>query len=119
MGDEELASSLPEVIRIDEERLDGVVREAQKADRRIGGGGQDPPRERVAGQLRGDERAERDDVALGEKVMGGADGAFPELEQPLAVVGARASNGNRFRSGRHSVQRRLVGRAASASGRGD
>ncbi len=86
MRHEELASALPEVVRVDEQRFDRVAAVAEESDRRLGGGNQDPPVDGVACQLRGDERAESDDITVREKGMRGPHGPLPQFEQPLAIL---------------------------------
>src|SRR5512146_889764 len=105
---EELASPLPVVVRVDEQRFNRVVREAQKADRTFRSGHQHPPVDGAAGQLLRHEGAQRSDVTLREEVMRGANGPFPHLEQALTVLRARGSYLH--------VHSRIVQTASTASG---
>ena len=73
------------VVRVDEQRFYRIAREAQEADCSLRGGCQHPPIDCVARQFLGDEWAECYDVAILKKMMRGANGALPQLEQSLAV----------------------------------
>src|SRR5215203_5524570 len=89
---QELASPLPVVVRVDEQRFNRVAREAQEADQSLLGGYQHPPIDCVARQFLGDEWAECYDVAILKKMMRGANGALPQLEQSLAVFYLRGAH---------------------------
>ena len=88
---EESASTLSVVLRINEESLNRVVDDAQKADQ-YHGALQHPPIDVVALEFFGDERAECQDLGVGKKVMGRTDGALPHLEQTHPVSDLRRSH---------------------------
>ena len=92
--DEECASSRADVVGVEEQRLDGGARISQEADRGMLGGFEYPPLDRVVRELLRHEWPQRRHVGLAKEVVRGADGAFPQSQQLLAVLDSRETNVN-------------------------
>jgi hypothetical protein len=92
MRDQQFASTGADVPGIDEQRLDRIVREAEKPQGHAVVRVENPPGDRRLRELQGDEWPQVENVVVRQEPMRGSNRPFPQLDESRLIFGARPTD---------------------------